>query len=376
MRVGFDGRALVSPAAGVRRYTQSLFGAMAAIENGPEVVAIGAPPNARIPLGVEAASAPSFVPTNLGWTAVSIPLACRRARIDLYHAPAYTAPLWGARPLVLTIHDCSYERRPHWYPYRRDRARRLFYRQSARAADVIITDSGFSKKEIIAAYAIDPDRITVVPLGAPNGFRPGTARTAKPRSEGRPYVLHVGDLHPRRDLVTAVAALAGARRASGVQTLRLVLVGIDRGYSAALDRAAAEAGVADAIERRRDVTDAELVALYQGATALIYPSRYEGFGLPLVEAMACGTPVIAARAGAIPEVVGEAGVLVDPGDVGEFARSIARMLTDAAHRDERGAACRRRSEFFSWRRTAGQTVEVYHRAAARAGRQRRLGSAA
>ncbi len=128
-------------------------------------------------------------------------------RLDVFHAPAYTAPLRGAHPLALTIHDVSYERHPEWYPYRRDAIRRWFYRRSARTADVIITDSDFSRREIAAAYDLDPSHIRVVPLGVGGPFLASTP-PRRPADVKQPYVLHVGDLHVRRNLRTLVRALA------------------------------------------------------------------------------------------------------------------------------------------------------------------------
>ena len=358
LRVGFDGRALVSPAGGVRRYTRALFGAIAAMGDGPEVVAIGAPADVDLPPRVTAGAIPPRAPTNLGWTLWSIPIGCGRAAVDVYHAPAYTCPWWGVPPTVLTVHDYSYERCPEWYPHRRDPLRRLFYRRSAVAADVIITDSEFSKREILSAYSVPPEGVVVVPLAASDVFSPAPAEIGQ-ATEAEPYLLHVGDLHPRRDVATAVEALARTRRLPACGDLRLVLVGIDRGQGADLSRVAKTAGVSHAVDCREDVSDPELVTLYRGATALVYTSRYEGFGLPLVEAMASGTPVVAAAAGPTPEVVDEAAVLVEPGDVAGFAEAVHRLLIDKEHRYERSRAGIARASTFSWTRAAEQTVAIY-----------------
>ena len=151
IRVGIDGRAFTSPAAGVRRYVSELVPALLSSDASLELVALGGSPES-IPAGRAACSEPWHPPTNLGWAAVGLPRAARRAAVDLIHAPAYTAPLHAAVPTVLTIHDVSYERHPEWYPYRRDWLRRAFYRRSARAAAHILTDSEFSRGEIAAAY--------------------------------------------------------------------------------------------------------------------------------------------------------------------------------------------------------------------------------
>lgn len=356
MRVGFDARALVSPAAGVRRYTRELFGAMASLAD-VEVVAAGASPAADLPPGVSSAPASASLPTNVGWMISGLPRAARSAKVDIFHAPSYTAPLGGPRPLVLTIHDISYERHPEWYPYRRDPARRAFYRWSAGTADRIITDSEFSKQEIVAGYSLEADSISVVPLAAGAVFTPGGDREAG----SPPYLLHVGDLHPRRNLAVAVRALrrVHARRAD-LRGLRLVLAGVDRGSGAAL---IGNASPEDArmIELAGMVSEDALLQLYRGAQGLVYPSLYEGFGLPLLEAMACGTPVIASRASSIPEVAGDAAVLLDPNDDAAWAVAI-ESLFDGTVADDLRAAGRQRAASFTWRRAAEATVDVYRRA--------------
>ena len=181
-RIGFDGRALASPAAGVRRYASELFTALAALDGDMEIVAVGAPPSVVLPRGVSSAAPAPSLPGNAGWMLSGLPLAARRARLDLFHAPAYTVPAASPRPLVVTIHDVSYERHPEWYPYRRDALRRGFYRWCARAADRVITDSVFSRSEIVAAYDIPVERIDVVPLGAAPTFVPGARLRCRPVS--------------------------------------------------------------------------------------------------------------------------------------------------------------------------------------------------
>lgn len=353
MRVGFDARALVSPAAGVRRYARELFGAMANLD-GVEVVAAGASPGADLPAGVSGKAASASLPTNLGWMVSGLPRAARSAGLDVFHAPSYTAPLGGPRPLVLTIHDISYERHPEWYPYRRDPVRRAFYRWSAGTADRLITDSEFSKQEIAAGYGLDPDRIAVVPLAAGPAFTPADAA----RANASPYLLHVGDLHPRRNLAVAVRALKRVRaRRPDLRGLRLVLAGVDRGAGAAL---IGNSSPQDArmIELAGNVSEDALLQLYRGAHGLVYPSLYEGFGLPLLEAMACGTPVIASMASSIPEVTGDAAVLLDPNDDAGWAEAI-ESLSDPAVAEQRRAMGIRRAAEFTWRRAAEATVDVY-----------------
>jgi glycosyltransferase involved in cell wall biosynthesis len=365
LRVGVDGRAFSSPAGGVRRYVSELYTAIAEHHPDIEVVAIGAPPDAELPAGIGRRTAIPF-PTNLGWMAASIPLAARAAALDVYHAPAYTAPLWGVHPQVLTIHDVSYERRPEWNAYRNDPVRRLFYRASARVADRIVTDSAFSRTEITAAYGIREHRIDVVPLAAGRAFTPGVFDPAG--VTGRrlaPYALHVGDLHIRRNVCTVLTAILAARRLHrGAAGLSLVCAGVDRGTRDALVAQARDAGDSDALAILGPVSEAVLVNLYRGAAVLVYPSRYEGFGLPILEAMQCGIPVLGSRSASIPEVVGDAGILLDELDVEQWTAAITSVVTDPRLRADLSKKSIERAAQYSWARTARETVAAFRAAAA------------
>jgi glycosyltransferase involved in cell wall biosynthesis len=360
LRVGFDGRAFSSPAAGVRRYVNALVPALRALGVPLDLVALGGLP-VDVPAGMTHVAEPRHPPTNLGWTLVGLPIAARRARIDLLHAPAYTAPVGIRTPVVVTIHDVSYERHPEWYPYRRDRLRRAFYRASARSAARVVTDSEFSAAEINAAYGIAPSRIVVIPLGVVASFADG-----EPEEPGvaEPFVLHVGDLHPRRNLTVVLDAVIALRKQGGdTAALTLALAGIDRGTVAELRARAEAAGARDALTVLGVVSDAQLDALYREAAALVYPSLYEGFGLPVLEAMARGTPVVAARASSVPEVVGDAGVLLDPGDLAGWVASLDAIIGQPGRREALAEAGRTRAASFTWERTARATYEVFLRAA-------------
>ncbi len=283
----------------------------------------------------------------------------------MIHAPAYTAPFWSRAPVVLTIHDVSYALHPEWYPYRKDWMRRAFYRQSARAASRIVTVSNFSAREISTAYHVPLERITVAPLGVDAGFSPrrGDSPCELPVGVTEPYVLHVGDLHERRNLGVALEAVIEARRHSRASsTLSLVLAGIDRGVTDGLRAIAGNAGVPDAVVHLGTVSEERLRTLYRCAAALVYPSLYEGFGLPVIEAMASGTPVIGSRAASIPEVLGNAGVLLDPLDVRGWTEAIVKVINDEQCRGRMREAGLARAGEFTWERTARITLEVYRRA--------------
>ena len=368
-RIGVDGRAFASPAGGVRRYVTELYDAMARVAPDVDVVAIGAPAGTPLPAGATARAATPF-PTNLGWTALSLPLAVRGAGLDVFHAPAYTAPLWGVHPQAVTIHDVSYERKPEWNAYRNDRWRRAFYRRAALAADSVVTDSSFSRNEITAAYGIPADRIAVVPLAASDAFVAGAFDdTRAPAGVTAPYALHVGDLHVRRNIRTVLEAMLDLRRQHAWQGSlpRLVCAGIDRGIGAELTAAAA--ADPQALVLTGPVPEDTLLNLYRGAFVLAYPSLYEGFGLPVLEAMQCGLPVAIANAGSLPEVAGGAGVVLNPIDVRAWREALMSLWRDADMRARLRAAGFARAGQFSWTRTADQTLSVLRRCAAE-GRRR------
>lgn len=340
----------------MRRYATELFGALAG-DPTVTVVAVGPPAGSEIPDGVEVAPAAPSLPTNLGWMLTGLPAAARRARLDLFHAPAYTAPFNGPRPLVLTIHDVSYARHPEWYPYRRDPVRRAFYRASARAADRVITDSAFSKSEIVEAYGLPADTIDVVPLAASPAFSPGPPMPL-PRQYPAEFVLHVGDLHARRNLPMLARVVAALRRERATD-LALVCVGRDRGSADALHAIARQTGGSPLVVLEDRTSEATLVALYRSAAAFVYPSRYEGFGLPLLEAMCCGTPAIAARSSSLPEVAGDAAILLDPDDEAAWLAALRSVLQDRSRAAGLRDAGIKRATQFSWERTAALTAAVY-----------------
>ena len=386
-RLGVDGRAFSSPAGGVRRYVWEIYGALAGVAPDVDVIAIGARPGEPLPPGVTPYPARAF-PTNLGWMALSIPLAVRHARLDAFHAPAYTAPLWGVHPQAVTIHDVSPVRKPEWDAYKNDAARRFFYRRSALAADRVLTDSDFSRTEIIAAYDIPADRIDVVALAAAEVFTPGPFDPSRlPAGVTQPYALHVGDLQIRRNLSTALDAVLAKRsedrgrrsevgdRGSGIgdqgsgigittNQLAFVCAGVDRGVGEDLRGRAAAGRDPGALILTGPVSEDVLVNLYRGASMLLYPSLYEGFGLPVLEAMRCGVPVIAANCASVPEIVGDAGILLDPLDVPAWQAAIARVLTDASLADRLREAGLARAAQFSWTTTARQTLDVLRKCAA------------
>lgn len=324
---------------------------MSVADHGITGVALGGEPADARAAGLTHHPAASILPTNLGWSGWALPRLAGRVGADVFHAPAYTAPIWGARPLVLTIHDVSYARHPEWYPHPSGTLRQAFYRHSARRADRIITDSAFSRDEIVAAYGIGASKISVIPLGVSGVFRPGPERARGP------VILHVGASHARRNLKFLIEVVAGLR--SSVPGLRLVFVGAGRPEVEPLTALAASLGAPDVLQFEHDLDDLELCIWYQRAAVLAYPSRYEGFGLPVIEAMACGMPVVAGRGSSLTEVVGDAGVLVDPDDHEGWGRALREVLTHPGHAADLSRRGLARAASYSWENTARLTAAAF-----------------
>lgn len=311
---------------------------------------------------------------------VRIPLTLvaelRRRPVDLLHVQ-YTAPPLAPCPVVATIHDLSFEHLPQTFKRRSRMQLRLTVRRTARGAAHVITSSDYSRRDIVQTYGIPLERTTVTPLAASTHF----ARVADEREVRRvreshgitdDYVLAVGSIQPRKNLVRLIAAYAELRRArAGGRVPRLVLVGKRAWlYRETLD-AVAQHGLHNFVTFTGYVSERDLPALYTGALCFVYPSYFEGFGLPPLEAMQCGAPVIAGNLTSLPEVMGDAGVLVDPFDERAIAGAMARMIDDADLRAELSRRGLERARLFDWRMTARLTLDVYERAA-RERRRRRM----
>jgi glycosyltransferase involved in cell wall biosynthesis len=357
LRLAVDGRELrVGVRTGIRRYTVEVLRAAAA--RGLECIAYLDRTTGQegIPGGVRCSTLGGFTQW---WDQVALPSALRRDRVDVFLSPYYKRPLVAPCPTVVTIHDLFFigypgRRRP-FYDATMTQLARLY----AAGATAIVADSEHSRRAIVDRLGIAVDRIVVIPVGLGPEFQP-VAPTAAQRERyglGPRYALYVGNFLPHKNLprlLAAWAALPEALRAS----LRLVLAGGDRAGRPALAAAADSLGLRERVVFPGLIADADLPALYGGADLVVQPSLEEGFGLPALEAMACGTPVVASRRGALPEVVGDAGLLVEPEDERALTAALAHLLSSA---DERAALGRRglaRAAHFTAERTAGRVVDL------------------
>ena len=292
----------------------------------------------------------------------------RRHPVDVLHVQ-YTAPPLAPCPVVTTIHDLAFEHLPQTFNRRSWMQLRLTVRRTARRAAHIITVSEYSRQDICRTYGIAPKRITVTPEAAPPHFAPVTSEKellAIRENYGidGEYLLSLCSIHPRKNLIRLIEAYSRLRQSRpGVRLPKLVLAG-KRGWLDSETFHAVQRNALDGdIVMTGYVADKDLPALYSGATCFVYPSFFEGFGLPVLEAMQCGVPVIAGNCTSLPEVVGEAGILFDPFDEQRLAEAIASVIDNPAYAARLRCRGLERAKEFSWTKTARLTLEVYERAA-------------
>lgn len=293
-----------------------------------------------------------------------LPGLCRRAGVDLLHSLGSTAPLWGATPRVTTVHDLLYAKVPEAHFGLRALGMRALVPAAARRSRRVIVDAASTRDDLEADLGIDPAKVDVVPLAAADtGAEPAGEPVLRERFGlgDRPVVLSVSAKRPHKNLaalVRAVAALPAGQRPV------LVIPGYRTPHEAELAELAAGLGVAEDLRMPGWIDAAELEGLYAMARACVLPSRYEGFGLPVLEAMRRGVPVACSDRSSLPEVAGGAALLFDPDDQGAVQGALGQLMADAALRERLSAAGRERAALFSWQASAEATAESYGRALA------------
>jgi glycosyltransferase involved in cell wall biosynthesis len=299
----------------------------------------------------------------------SLGRAARRERVDGLHVQ-YTAPLGYRGPLVVTVHDLSFLHVPESLPLTLRVALRALVPWSLNRAARVITDSEFCRRDIVARYGIHPGKVVVISLAADVRFRrqmpEDVLSTLRPYGLQPGFFLSLGRLNRRKNLERLLEAYARARATRGVDVPLVIGGKQDHGFQEVLRRSN-PTGERSHVRFVGFIPDASLSAFYSAAVCLVYPSLFEGFGLPVLEAMACGTPVVASSRSALPELVGDAGLLVDPENVEALAQAMARILADRDLREDLGQRGLARSGQFSWAETARQTLSVYHDAAREGG---------
>jgi len=363
MRAGIIHYGLDRETAGIGRYTAELTAAL--VGQGLPIHRLWA---GRRPSGAEGAMLPGayLLPGLLTVGQGAIAHLVRRLGLDVVHDPTGVMPLALVRGAarVVTVHDA--------FPYTCARTSTtldwLIYHawlpRALPAADAVITDSMQSREDIVKHLRVTPERVTVVPLAADRRFRPVNPATVasvlQAHGVAQPYILYVGALESRKNLPRLLEAYAQLRQWS--TKWRLVIVGARKWKFSPIFETVQRLGLEPHVTFTGYVADEHLPALYAGADLFAFPSLYEGFGLPVLEAMACGTPVVTSNTSSLPEVAGDAAILVDPNSVGQIAeamRSVLSQPTLAAELIEKGPA---RSGLFTWERTAQETIDVYRQA--------------
>lgn len=314
------------------------------------------PPNPRVQAWKDEIGSTSI--QRHAWEQLVLPSRLKAAKVDVLFNPTLTGPVFESRPQIIMIHDVSFLPSFGWH-------RRLFsYYYSivipflVRRGTTIITGSDFSRNEIISRLGAHPERVHVVPYGVSEAFSPVDASNVK-RKYGLPerYILFVGSIEPRKNLKTLLRAMDLVRKSGDCDDLVLVLVGAaGKNFSSPeIDDLVSHLG--NGVRLLGYTDEAELPSLYSGALALAFPSLYEGFGLPALEAMACGTPTIASNTTSLPEVVGDTGILVDPLNVEELASAIKTMAT-RKDSENLSIRCQQRAAEFSWDTTVNRILEI------------------
>jgi glycosyltransferase involved in cell wall biosynthesis len=302
----------------------------------------------------------------LGEQTLLAPLAAR-AGVELMHSLASTAPLWGRFRRVVTVHDLIYARFPEAHQGIRDKGMKVLVPWGARRSDRVIVDSQSTREDLMDMIGIRPERIDVVPLGL------GTVRRDAPLAEHelrarfqlgeRAVLLSLSAKRPHKNLLALIGALA---RIAAEERPVLVLPGYPTAHEAQLRARAVELGIGDDVRLIGWASAAELEGLWATATAFVFPSLYEGFGLPVLEAMARGVPVACSNSSSLPEVADDAALLFDPSDEQAIAAAVRRLLEDEPLRERLRALGATRAEQFTWERTARLTLDSYARALSRA----------
>lgn len=359
---------------GIGTYVRGLVGALARLDAAHRYLLLAGPEGPE--------SLPNL-PGNFRWLderspgyslaeLVALPRALRREGADLFHAPHYVLPIGLPCPAVVTVHDLIHLRFPGQRTWLELTYARWMIGRATRLAERVLAVSEATASELAERFGVDRGRLEVIANGVDDAFRrelPETELAGALAELGlaRGYLLFVGNPKPHKNLERLLAAYAELR-AGRAETPVLVLAGDRDGDRSPVPGWIAAAGLEGSVVRLGHLPAERLPALYRGAAVLIQPSLWEGFGLPVAEAMAAGVPVVAAERGALPEVAGDAARLVDPEDPAAIAWAVAGLLDDPAAAAELGRRGQARAAAFRWQETARRTLAVYRRVLGEAGR--------
>ncbi|MGH9862837.1 MAG: glycosyltransferase family 4 protein [Candidatus Acidiferrales bacterium] len=305
-------------------------------------------------------------PLRVLWEQTFLPQDLRRRGVELFHGPGFVVPLAGACPRVTTIHDMTFFSLPEVHTFAKRRYFKALIPLCARASRLVITVSESTRQDLVRLVGVRPEKVKVIHLGKSEAFRPVAdeatlSQIRKKYGLDRRFLLFVGMIEPRKNLETLVRAYAQLKDLHGDYSL--VVAGPFGWKYGPLLRVVETLGLKNHVLFPGYVPEAELPALYSAAEVFVYPSLAEGFGLPVLEAMACGVPVITSNVSSLPGVVGEAALLVDARSVQQLATAMQRVLGEEMLRKDLRERGLRRAQLFTWEKTARETLEAYQQAA-------------
>ncbi|HEY1390759.1 MAG TPA: glycosyltransferase family 1 protein [Ktedonobacterales bacterium] len=378
MRIAIDYTPAIAQGAGIGRYTRSLVDALARLESSDEYLLLSADaPTAARPFP----KAPSFRSQviqlagrpigarhlTIVWHRLQLPLPVEilTGRVDVFHGPDFALPPALGVPRVLTIHDLAFLTHPQFATPSLARYLAAVVPRSLHRADAVIAVSEVTAADIEAQYGVASERITVISPGVDASFAPVTDRQTLATIDARyrlehPLALAVGVTEPRKRYDHLIAAFAQARQQPGGP--RMLAIAGRRGWLyESVFQAVEEQRIGDVVRFLDYVPEVDLAALYSTADVLAMPSAYEGFGIPVIEAMACGTPVVCSNGGALPEAAGDAALIVPVDDIASLADALVAVTSEASRQEAMRARGLARAAVFTWERVARRHLEVYHR---------------
>lgn len=369
MRVGLDGYPLSEPRTGVGHYTLELARGLARNFPSDQFELVSPKPFAGSVVAEN--DLPNLVFTKAKsssirghWWSVGLPLYAKRASFDLFHGTNYELPLWNNRRSVLTVHDLSTLLHPEFHRPPLVRRARTRLPLAVKMAGAIVTPTDAIRIELCHRLKVKPEKVFAIHEAPRELFRPASIdESAVVRERLRvedDFLLFVGTLEPRKNLLTLLKAFARTLRETALRP-QLVITGGKGWLMTETESFIQSAGISDRLLFTGYLADEELRALYSTCKAFVYPSVYEGFGLPPLEAMACGAPVIASQIAALREVLDEAATLIDPFDSEALARAIVELFESDSQREKLGRAGVKHAVRFSWDKAARLTYEVYDR---------------
>jgi len=371
MRIGIDGRYIQDHFPGIGRYTYNLVQALTKAAPEDSFVLLHNPKLVNTRYDLETLQSPNLeivaieVPTFSLAEQWRLPSIVRGLRLDLFHSPYYIKPYLLLCPSVVTIHDLIPKLYPQYLPSLWKRAIfEVAIRLAVASTRRVISVSQSTRDDLVRLLGVAPFKVSVIPEGVDTRFKPADEKAIfnLRQKHNLPvgYILYLGTNKPHKNLARLVGAFAKAKTER-----KLVLAGKEDPRYSEAHEVTKQLGLQDRVVFLGRVSEDDLPALYSGAALFVFPSLYEGFGLPLLEAMACGVPVISSSTSSLPEIAGQAAVMVDPLDLSQLARALERVLGDSNLRASMREEGLEQAAQFSWERTAVETLAVYRQVLSR-----------